>query len=241
MRIPTATLAFQGFRVCSRDECPVPTHRALRCDLMLSHCRQPVTRLRQSKPLTFTPLKKESQEEELASQHVWPILLDFEGSWQQALQSQNTDLALELLSTMSEQYLSSRHSGHRWVPSENRGKSKFKLVQTLTQAPSSWGIDDAAPTAKTVRCDKLLRRTEELCHKVSLRGSAVAGEMDARQLWASACKDAQHLMPQEAQDLDPANIPHEARLKAPLREARAVANTTREAAVKQRHFFWASS
>ena len=234
-----ASHAFASFRVLREEECPVPTHRALEATLRLEQTRQPILRLRKAEQMSFSPLtSKEGEVQEVAT-HIQPIIEDYGGDWALACEWGNTAWALELLSKMSEEYLA-RNTGSRWVHPNQRGHGEIRLRQTLTQAPSQgMGQEDSASTARLVRLQKFLRRTEEIGRIFFLRGrERVNCEQDAKQLWDATLKDARWATGDHASDLTTTDLPGMSWLGELLREARRCVQEEKKQCVERRAQEW---
>ena len=161
-------------------------------------CQQKHRRIRRPRSkLTFAKLKKDEEEAELAWQHVEPILADFDQDWRQAMAWGNVDALWHLCSSMAEQYLQSRSKGHRYLPAHDRGRGsvRFETVQASVEVREDDGAE-GPETMRVTRMKTLLRRVEEMCRKISLRGERqVKQEPSAALLHGNIEKDLAALFP----------------------------------------------
>ena len=141
-------------------------------------------------------LKDEAKENDLAREHSTPILEDYSNSWNTSLAWQNPDMAYQLFSNMSEEYLSSRARGHRYLAAHERGRGAVRFCKHNTCAPASCDPEVGSTTVKCVRLKGLLRRAEELHKKCHLRGSEVLSfDPEAKSLVLTIQRGAGSLAP----------------------------------------------
>ena len=192
----TAALCFRKFWVDREGSCPM--HDAVVAEVAVEHCKQEGRRLRRpAGAFTFQRLKDEEEERELATKHSQPILHDYAAAWEDSMQWANPDLAFEVISSASEEYLSSRSRGHRYLLPHEKGRGSVRFQKYSTCAPAQSETDAGAGTVRCVRLKKLLRRTEELTKKCFLRGLvALSTEPDARELAANIEHDVRALVPE---------------------------------------------
>ena len=197
------------------EDCGIPTHVPLLCDLDIALACQKGKRFRLPKELPLGwGLKDETQEAEEAAKTLAPIFQRSADMWGLCIRHGDVDGAYEILSADAESYCMARAGLTTFVPSGIRGRGTTHLQEYNTAPVCS--DDSGAATCRLVRLQKLQRRLEEVARKRFLRGDSAMDLPDTRNLWSQVQIDAPKLLKQPVEE----NPPNSCRLGELIRTCR---------------------